>query len=48
MGQSPCAAIAKKEDGTSSIYNYWAIQEEHTDEKTEALNEKGRGNLTEL
>ena len=42
----PCNG--EEHDGTSSIYNYWAKQEEYTDEETEALKEKGRGNLTEL
>ena len=42
----PCNG--EEHDGTSLIYNYWAKQEEYIDEETEALNEKGRGDLSEL
>ena len=41
-------AYGEEHDGTSSIHNYWAKQEEYINEETEALNEKGRGDLSEL
>ena len=38
----------EEHDRTSSIYKYWAIQEEYMDEETEALNKKEGDDLSQL
>ena len=38
----------EEHDRTSSIFNYWAKQEEYIDEETETLNEISRDDLNEL